>query len=607
MAEDVAPIYFERIALFGLRTSAILGVVGGLLALVDMGLGDIGLAILLLALATGLLAAIASMPVTTLRRLRADVTGGSTYDRLRGQRPLRIASALLSFLLLAGTLLLVILLGVHFGLIGVAVRKSILYTAALILTTILAVTAAIAHSQSLKTPIQRDRSILPVVLSLLSFGVALLAFVGGLLEWAGQTDFLRAWARLDREDVPIALLLGFIALSYGLARSRTLPGLSTLMSQSKVAAGRATGSRRNASVLVPAILAFALMLVVFLLVLLFGIGVGDILVSVGSSPLLLGVMVFLIVALLASLAVGLRLAKSAEKEEALFQELTDAKRRFVYTLLGGSAIVGAIFLALAMLSFTGTLPRILWIHMLCLGLLVILGPYGFYAAKEHRRIQQLEERFPDFLRDIASSHKGGLTLHQAVTIAAGGEYGPLTPEVHKMADQLSWNVSFQEALERFAERVETPLVQRATSLILAADRSGGATTDVLLAAARDAREIKNLETERRLTMSLYTVVVYITFFVFLGVAAILYGSFAPQIVASSQAVESLGAQPVGGLGGQGLRLDQYRLFYFAGAVIQGIGDGILAGMLGTGRAGLGLRHAFLMVLITYVTFAFLLA
>ena len=278
-------------------------------------------------------------------------------------------------------------------------------------------------------------------------------------------------------------------------------------------------------------------------------------------------------------------------------------------LIGVSGVVAGSFFVLAGLAFTGTLPETAWIHFLCLGLLAALGPYGFYAAREHKRIQRLEERFPDFLRDIASSHKGGLTLHQAASIAARGEYGDLTPEVRKMADQLSWNVSFSEALRRFSDRVQTPLVQRAVSLILQADRSGGSTTDVLLTAAKDAREIKNLENERRTTMGLYTVVVYITFFVFLGVAAILYAQFAPQIVASSQAVQDLGGADgsgIEGVSGNALDLRQYQLFYFMAAVVQGLGDGIVAGLLGTGRATLGLRHSFLMVAISYVVFAFLL-
>jgi flagellar protein FlaJ len=302
-------------------------------------------------------------------------------------------------------------------------------------------------------------------------------------------------------------------------------------------------------------------------------------------------------------------AVDATAEEAALRlaqpRLTERQRR-QRVVLWASLSASAVLLVLAGLAWLAVLPPALGYHFACWALLAGLGPPGFHAHREQVRVRRLEEHFPDFLRDIASSHKGGLTLHHAASIAARGSYGELTPEVRKMADQLAWNLSFADALQRFAQRVDTPLVQRAVSLILQADRSGGNTADVLLAAARDAREIKTLERERRATMGLYTVVVYITFLVFLAVAAILYARFVPQIVASSMAAQVVAGGEVAGLTSDSLTLAQYRLFYFTAALVQAVGDGLVAGVLGTGRVISGLRHSFVMVLLTYVAFALLL-
>jgi len=301
------------------------------------------------------------------------------------------------------------------------------------------------------------------------------------------------------------------------------------------------------------------------------------------------------------------------KGQELFRPPRDERLRR-RRLVAWASIVGAVILLVpgAILAFgipIGPIPTSAWIHFVCIGVLAGLGPYGFYMSREARRIRGLEERFADFLRDVASGHQGGLTLPAAVVVASRGEYGPLTPEVKKMADQLSWNLPFTEAIERFAERVDTPLIRRAVNLILQANRSGGSTIEVLMAASRDAREIKSLENERRLTMSLYTVVIYITFFVFLGVAAVLYASFVPKLVAASQAASdaalSAGGQ-VGGIGGPSLNLRDFQVFYFMAAIMQGLGDGIVAGLMGNGRAVLGLKHSFAMVLVAYLTFTFFL-
>jgi flagellar protein FlaJ len=266
------------------------------------------------------------------------------------------------------------------------------------------------------------------------------------------------------------------------------------------------------------------------------------------------------------------------------------------------ATAGALFAGIGLLG----IPTTRWLDFLTFALLVFIGPYGFYAAARRGRVKRLEERFPDFLRDLAANRKAGLTLPAAVKIASKGEYGALTPEIVRMADQLSWNVAFDEALERFGERAKTPLIQRAVALILEASRTGGNVTDVLLAAARDAREIKNLETERATSMLLYTAIIYIAFLVFLGIAGTLYGTFVPQIAAATAGVGGGSSSQVAGLSVGKISVDEYRTFYFVATLVQAVGNGVVAGVMESGRAVMGLRHSFIMVLFTYVTFAFIL-
>lgn len=562
-----------------------------------------GLILSLVGLLLGAISISVSLPIDTLRHLRADVTGGTIYDRARGARSLRLVAVLLQFLIFAA-FVVIALRGLSRVGMGPDLEGPLMDRALLMLAAALGTVAALSHLQSLRTPTVRDRSVPTWIVFGLGVACALSSVLIGVLALLGQEP---AVGSLDWEDDDVAsvAVFGYTLMAIAMRRSRGLPSTATLLQETSAGEHGTGGVSRTKAIVIPTILAFALLLVVFLLILLFGIGIGDLVTTVGGNPLLLGALVFLVVALLGSLGLAMLLSRSAERDQPLYAKLPDRKVRQIRFILVASGIAAGVFAILAFLSFQGSLPEDLGLHFACAALLVALGPYGFYIAREWNRIRRLEERFPDFLRDIASSHKGGLTLHQSVTIAARGEYGPLTPEVRKMADQLSWNVSFHEALERFGERVETPLVQRATNLILQADRSGGSTTDVLLAAARDAREIKNLENERRQTMSLYTIVVYITFFVFLAVAATLYGQFAPAIVDSTQAVQGSTLQG-SDIGQSTLSLRDYQVFYFVAAIVQAVGDGIVGGLLGSGRATLGLRHAFIMVLATYVTFILLL-
>jgi flagellar protein FlaJ len=261
-----------------------------------------------------------------------------------------------------------------------------------------------------------------------------------------------------------------------------------------------------------------------------------------------------------------------------------------------------VFAFMLFMGQVGPFKSDYWIHFFSFGLLAGMGPYGYILNAQQRRRLGIEDRFPDFLRDLAASHRGGLTLPAAIAIAARGDYGPLSKDVRIMADQLSWNVSFQEALLAFKDRTDTPLVSRAVNLILEADRSGASTVRVLLAASRDVREVKKLDNERRIQMSLYTVVVYVSFFVLLGVVAAMYSQFIPEVLASAEAIAGSDAPFLQNTPS----LKEFQLFYFMTAIVQAVGDGLVAGSLGSGKAAFGLKHSFIMTAFTWGIFALIL-
>ena len=111
-----------------------------------------------------------------------------------------------------------------------------------------------------------------------------------------------------------------------------------------------------------------------------------------------------------------------------------------------------------------------------------LWPASFYWERVENKKNEIEEKFPDFLRDLAEYWKGGLSMTVAVQTLATSEYGALNDEVKKMSDQLSWGIKFCDVILQFAERVGTPLVKRAISLISEADRAGGKISDILVTA-----------------------------------------------------------------------------------------------------------------------------
>lgn len=233
-------------------------------------------------------------------------------------------------------------------------------------------------------------------------------------------------------------------------------------------------------------------------------------------------------------------------------------------------------------------------------------PLAIFAARRAHTIRLVEQRFPDLLRDLNESHSAGLTMAQSVRVAAKGDYGRLNPEIRRMANQVSWGTSFPEALRMFSERIDTPLIHRAVSLINKATEAGGNVKDVLAAAARDARELKTLEQERRGGMVLYVIVIYVAFGVFLAVVAALQGLLIPAVLSSTSAAAGAGSG-LSAIGiNQALTVQDYHFIYYGVGLVQAAGSGIVAGVMSEGTVRAGLKHIVVLVGVTVVILGIML-
>jgi len=86
-----------------------------------------------------------------------------------------------------------------------------------------------------------------------------------------------------------------------------------------------------------------------------------------------------------------------------------------------------------------------------------------------------------------------------------------------MVAQLSWGISIDEALTNFGERINNNEVKRLAITINKALEIGGNTSSVFNAAAKELDQIRRVEQQRRTEMSMYSIVIFISFFVFLAV------------------------------------------------------------------------------------------
>ena len=252
----------------------------------------------------------------------------------------------------------------------------------------------------------------------------------------------------------------------------------------------------------------------------------------------------------------------------------------------------------------GESPMKRLLNFLFLGLAVMIGPYAFYTTKKQNEAKAIEKRLPDFLRDVAEAGRFGMTLADAIVVAASGRYGKLTPEIKKMAAQIEWGVPASETLRLFAERVDTPLVNRVVTIVVKSSDAGGGVADVLTMVAHDTKEEQLVQAERNITMSTYLAVIYISFFVFLVTIIILSITFLPKIrlAGTNVAAAAEEAGISGGIGGASLdvsAIPAIEIAFFLASMIHAIGDGVMAGVLQNGSIANGLRHSFIMLIMGF--------
>jgi len=264
----------------------------------------------------------------------------------------------------------------------------------------------------------------------------------------------------------------------------------------------------------------------------------------------------------------------------------------VLWVIGGLEYTGTLNIVFSPGEATGANPAL---DFMVLGMIALIAPYGFAMTAKLRRIQKVEERLPDFLRDVAEAGRFGMTLPDAIVVASTGRYGLLTDEIKKMASQIEWGVPVAQALNLFEERVPTPLVQRVVSIVTRANEAGGNVADVLTMVAHDTREAQLAQQARQIAMLTYVTVIYISFFVFLVTIYIMAAVFLPQMVTAGCGVSnsSIGASTTVNLAFQFVPV--LFLAFLVAVIVHAVGDGIMAGVLFNGRIAEGLQHATIML------------
>ncbi len=304
----------------------------------------------------------------------------------------------------------------------------------------------------------------------------------------------------------------------------------------------------------------------------------------------------------------------------LYRRLRTFRRQFgnpVRTAIERPALVLWLTLPLSAAVIAWNLPRAVTPtgfdigaidHILVLSALFVIATFSLVYEIHRMRINAIERAIPDLLDRLASVNEAGMPMITALDHVRNSDLGALDDELDHIWTDIQWGADLEMALKRFEDRVRTRTASRVVTLLTEAMNASGNLSTVLRIAARQSIAKRRLKRERRQSMLEYTVVVYVSFLVFLFIIAVLSAYLLPNLPTEGiDAGEAAAGSPVDSLGGTGeLEAEAYTQLFYHATLVQGVLSGFIAGQLSTGDVRAGAKHATAMLALTFLLFAFVL-
>jgi flagellar protein FlaJ len=266
----------------------------------------------------------------------------------------------------------------------------------------------------------------------------------------------------------------------------------------------------------------------------------------------------------------------------------EAHEKKIAWIVSGS--LGIIICVTAVLCLLGTT---LFDEYILLAVVVTVFPGAVLDYVDYLWKRSVDKHLPDLFRSIVQAQKSGMTLPQAMEEAAKRQYGPMTKELQRMVAQMSWGVPFEDALQSLGKRVDTELMRQTIPLILEAQRSGGQVEKVFEPLEEFVQTTLSFDEERKTQTRPYLAIIYVAFFVFLFTIIILLKSFFVEMPEFELSQFELMAP------------DEARTMFFHMSSIQAFFGGLVAGKMGEGTVGGGLKHSVILLTCGFLAFKFI--
>ena len=190
---------------------------------------------------------------------------------------------------------------------------------------------------------------------------------------------------------------------------------------------------------------------------------------------------------------------------------------------------------------------ICFIVMFQIPLIAILAPFIliliffiYTMVKQERRISEIEKSAPDFLRQLSSILKVGLSFESAMEDMSKYGTGPLYDEMRKTLIEIKMGKNFDQAWLAMCKRLKSKEIERVFIIILDGRKSGGSIANVIMEISNDLRDVLALKRERKSSVMMAVMFLVISAIIAspfsLGMVTV-YGGFMESFGKTSEVIQ----------------------------------------------------------------------
>jgi len=225
------------------------------------------------------------------------------------------------------------------------------------------------------------------------------------------------------------------------------------------------------------------------------------------------------------------------------------------------------------------------------------------------RASMVESILPDFLMLVASNVSAGMTPFSAFRAGARKEFGPLSEEIKIASAKSLGTKSFSGALNQLTVRIKSKVLEETVSFFSQSLKSGSKLSKLLETSAMDLKKTQELKKDLASSTRMY--VMFVAFVIVIATPLLLGVSIQFLQMVSAVQGEQLtqGSEGISSVAFLSSELNITPDFMVNISYILLIGNAILAslfiGVIGGGKAKMGLRYAPVILVASVVAFLFL--